>query len=75
VLSGSWKIASITLIESSVDIPHKRHATNKVYFSYFFFSSYHNTKVRKATSTGSVRDIEEDAIAVGKAPLLRFPVA
>jgi hypothetical protein len=39
------------------------------------FSSYHNTKANIATSSGSVRDIRDDAIAVGKAPLLRFPVA
>jgi hypothetical protein len=46
-------------------------------FSSFFlwFPLYHNTKANNATSTGSVRDIREDAIAVGKAPLLRLPVA
>lgn len=62
-------------MESSVDVSQERHFANKVYFSYVFFSLYHNMRIRKATSTGSVRDIEEDAMAVGKAPLLRFPVA
>jgi hypothetical protein len=39
------------------------------------FPSYHNTQANIATSAGSVRDIREDAIAVGRALLLRLAVA
>ena len=39
------------------------------------FSSYHNTKAKMAMSNDSVRDIDEDGVAMGNAPLDKLPVA
>jgi hypothetical protein len=67
----------MTLVICSVDIiPMNAMPKDSIFFLFFFdFPPYHNTKANIATSTGSVRDIRDDMIAVGKAPLLRLPVA
>ena len=73
------KSASITLAKHSVDIiPTNAHGNRQYVFSSspdFLFSHYHNTNANIATSTGSVKDILDDAIAIGREPLLRLPVA